>query len=157
MLKEIIDGFAVSILAVFTLVLIVILPIYWFGQEFETRYFPVVTDYVATPLLDRKDLDPGYAWLEIKFNKVRQCAPIDTFQWYIIDLNGEAIRVDVRPINPYPTQRPLGPNKIPAYRVDSISHRPYVSQKLVMTYRCHPFWTTLTEINIPIGSEIYDK
>lgn len=154
MLKQVIDGFSLSIFTAFVILVVLVLPTFWFGPAFETKHFPVVVDYLATPEFEN---DPNYAWYTISFNKVRDCEPLNIFAWYVVDAQGRQTRVAIRPGNPSPIYRPFGKNLIPNYRVDSLRRVPYTSQKLIMAHRCHPFWVTRTVIDIPIGSNIYDN
>ena len=145
MIKSVIEGFLAGSLYAYLIIVILALPIYWFGQAFETRYWPVVRDYQATPI----DSDDEYSWYQVTFEKLRSCAPLNTFEWYLVRPDGSLERVNVAIGNSAPIDRPLGITKILVYRVDNKNHGDYISQKLIMTHDCHWFWITRTEINIP--------
>lgn len=148
-LKEIVDGFTLSFFAVFAFIAIIVIPLYIFGPQYETKFWPVVTEYRIKPI---EGPDKNYVWYEVEFNKVRQCTPIAPFQWYLVDQNGIQTRVDMSTTDA-PIDRPVGTNRIRFYRVDSLREGEFVSQRLVLTHHCHFLWTTQTIINIPIGSE----
>lgn len=153
--KQIVDGFAISLFAIFALVVLVIIPVFVFGPDFESRYFPVVKDFEILAVYPPTEADPSITYYKVRFNKVRSCEPIRGFQWYLIDKNGAQTRVlgqsaaGSAAVN---TFHPTGINIILKYEVSN-GGETFVSQKLVMSHRCHPFWTTYTVLNIPVGSD----
>lgn len=149
--KQIVDGFTISLFAIFALVVLVIIPVFVFGPDFESRYFPVVKDFEILAVYPPTEADPSITHYKVRFNKVRSCEPIRGFQWYLIDKNGAQTRV-LGQSAADTTFRPVGINDIPKYEVSN-GGESFISQKLVMSHRCHPFWTTYTVLNIPVGSD----
>ena len=160
MLRQVVDGFFISVFWMFVFCVLVVGPFFWFGPAFETKYLPVVTAFEAVPVLNDASLDPTYGWYILKYEKVRQCEVVpDTFAWYVIGVDDRQSRVDIQ--NPFApgkvvANRPLGPAKSNPWQIDDKSKAPFISQIFVLTHRCHPFWLTQTVINIPISSKIYE-
>lgn len=155
LLKQVVDGFTISVFAIFALTVLVIIPLFVFGPDFESRYYPVVKDFKILETYPHEESDPSITYYRVQFNKVRSCELIRGFEWYLIDNQGIQTRVLGQP-SADPISRPVGANNIPRYEVSNGGQQ-FVSQKLVMSHRCHPFWTTYTVLNIPVGSDGQQK
>lgn len=148
MLNAIADGFAAGTYAVVILALFLVLPMFIYGPTFETKYYPVVL-WAEFSEMSRTSKTTTY---QMKFEKQRNCSALTTtFAWYVVRPNEFLERVNIQNLS-RTASRPTGLN-IRGVTVENQDIGPYVSQKMVLTHRCHPFWVTESIINIPIGSE----
>ncbi len=152
MFQDVIEGLIYAVFGTIAFCVLIIFPIFMFGPSFESKFFPVLEDMIVTDV--GTDPNSNYSHYVLSYKKVRFCEPVpETRAWYILQSRKDPTRVSVVSTNKAESDisLPIGNYSSNIWDVDNKRFGPVQSQRLVVTYNCHPFWLTQTTINIPIG------
>lgn len=150
MLQEVIEGLIYAVFGTLAFCILIVVPLFVFGPSFESKLFPVIGELSIEPV-DSYNKELSHYILH--YTKYRECPAIpQTRAWYILQGKKEQ-RVSIVTTNKEASDYalPIGTYTSNVWEVDNRRFGPVDSQKLVLTYACHPFWMTQTVINIPIG------
>jgi hypothetical protein len=129
------------------LIALVVAPIYWFGPEFEGKYYPVMDIVELNRVTTPYGKSDQFTWYTVTLNTKRSCNLLPVIEWYITDFRNEKYRVavtfDMQLTNQLPNQTII--NNL---GVDAKLKR-FNSQTILFSHRCHSLWETHTLINIP--------
>ena len=123
----------------FTIVLVMVG--FMVGPAIETRFFPV---YSRFELVEATETEGGTI-ARFQYEKLREC-PAQGFAWYIGELGAASRQVPVTPVKRINQPRSVGVHVTTPYLIEAELRQVKGGMRAEIFSRCHPFWTTRTEI-----------
>lgn len=126
------------------IILMLVVGVFILGPWVETRFFPV---YSKFQIVSVEPIGDTQAKVIFRFTKYRQCDP-QGFAWYTGEIGGafRQLAVTVNKGSPPAGIRPLGVQETSPYIIDVPAERIRNATFAEIYNRCHPFWTTRSDI-----------
>lgn len=122
--------------------LVLYMGVFTIAPYLETKFWPA---YSRFDIVSVEPYGDGQSKVVFKYTKHRQCEP-QGFSWFSGELGAAFRQISIRSLNGPMPPRALGANVSNAYVVD-VKPAVLVNGTFAEIYsRCHPFWTTRSEI-----------